>query len=59
MIFFHNVDGKELKYPFNQKEFEQYKTVCLTIWGALPYDVGWAMSTNIFKNGLQSISSQS
>jgi hypothetical protein len=52
-MFIHNVDGKDVKYSFKKGEFEMYSEVCLTIWGALPYDVGWAIGTEIFKNQLR------
>lgn len=35
-----------------------YKNVCLTIWGCIPVDKSWAISTDIFKKGYAKIISK-
>lgn len=34
----------------SKKEFEVYRDICFTIWGAMPIDVKWAMQTKIYQN---------
>lgn len=48
--FFTTVDGKPKPYKFDKDEYELYKDICFTIWGGMPHDVGWAISTQIYQN---------
>lgn len=41
--------GKQKKHKFNKDEFNEYRDICLTIWGALPHDLTWALNTNLYK----------
>jgi hypothetical protein len=50
--FYFTENGKPKPYKFKDGEYETYKEVCLTIWGGLPHDVGWAKNTEIYKTAL-------
>lgn len=34
----------------NKEEFKKYKLISELIWGCVPIDIEWAISTNIYKN---------
>jgi hypothetical protein len=50
--FFITLEGKQKPWKPKKEEFETYQKICLTIWGALPYDVSWAKGTQIYQNEL-------
>lgn len=39
----------EFSIKLNKQERETYIKICEKIWGCVPIDVNWAMSTNIYK----------
>jgi hypothetical protein len=50
MQFFTTHETKQRLFPTTTKEFKQYAEICKSIWGAIPYNVTWAIGTNIYKN---------
>lgn len=51
MKLIDNKNGKEINYKFEGAEVRsQYIEICLEIWGCVPCDVNWAMSTNLYKS---------
>ena len=53
--FYETIDGKEKTWKPSKEEFKEYEDVCLTIWGALPYDITWAKGTSIYQKKLTEI----
>lgn len=55
MSFFVTEEGKQRSWKHSKEEFEQYRNVCLTIWGAMPLDVTWATGTKLYQETLKEI----
>lgn len=44
------INGKTKPFKFPTKEdLEEYKTICLKLWGGIPLDVDWATGTTSYK----------
>lgn len=50
-MFYVTADGKQV--PINEKSLVEYKRICKEIWGAVPYDVSWAMESPLYKQQLK------
>jgi hypothetical protein len=48
-MFYKTIDGFQQKVNEKEDWFQVYKEVSLSVWGAVPLDVTWAMETPIFK----------
>ena len=48
--FYKTINEKKISYKLKKKEWKKYESICLTIWGAIPYDITWATSTKLYKN---------
>lgn len=47
-------NGKVSPFTFKDNNLKnQYIEICEKLWGCVPFDVNWAMGTNLYKQELQ------